>query len=100
MTDAALGTTAKVASLRGDLEVEIPSGTQPGEVLVLQGEGMPALRGSRRGSLYVRLDVAVPTTLAPEQRRLLEDVDRTLGPEAYKQKSDEGFLGRLKSALR
>jgi molecular chaperone DnaJ len=100
MTDAALGTTAKVASLRGDLEVEIPSGTQPGEVLVLQGEGMPALRGSRRGSLHVRLDVAVPTTLAPEQRRLLEDVDRTLGPEAYTPKSDEGFLGRLKSALR
>jgi DnaJ-class molecular chaperone len=48
----------------------------------------------------VRLDVAVPTTLDPEQRRLLEDVDRTLGPEAYRQKSDEGFLGRLKSALR
>jgi molecular chaperone DnaJ len=100
MTDAALGTTAKVASLSGDLEVEIPSGTQPGEVLVLRGEGMPALRGSRRGALHVRLDVAVPTTLDPEQRRLLEDVDRTLGPEAYRQKSDEGFLGRLKSALR
>jgi molecular chaperone DnaJ len=100
MTDAALGTTAKVASLRGDLEVEIPPGTQPGEVLALQGEGMPALRGSRRGALHVRLDVAVPTTLDPEQRRLLEDVDRTLGPEAYRHKSDEGFLGRLKSALR
>jgi molecular chaperone DnaJ len=100
MTDAALGTTAKVASLSGDLEVEIPSGTQPGEVLALQGEGMPALRGSRRGSLYVRLDVAVPTALAPEERRLLEEVDRTLGPEAYRQKSDQGFFGRLKSALR
>jgi molecular chaperone DnaJ len=100
MTDAALGTTAKVASLSGDLEVEIPSGTQPGEVLVLRGEGMPALRGSRRGSLYVRLDIAVPTVLAPEERRLLEEVDRTLGPEAYRPKSDEGFFGRLKSALR
>jgi molecular chaperone DnaJ len=102
MTDAALGTTATVASLTGDLELEVAAGTQPGEMRVLAGEGMPSLRGSRRGSLYVRLDVAVPTALDVEQRRLLEDVDRTLGPEAYEPKSDEdeGFFGRLKSALR
>ena len=102
MTDAALGTTATVASLTGDLELEVPPGTQPGEVRVLAGEGMPSLRGSRRGSLYVRLDVAVPTTLDDEQRRLLEDVDRTLGPDAYAPKpdEDEGFFRRLKSALR
>jgi molecular chaperone DnaJ len=102
MTDAALGTTATVASLTGDLELEVPPGTQPGEMRVLAGEGMPSLRGSRRGSLYVRLDVAVPTALDVEQRRLLEDVDRTLGPEAYEPKSDEdeGFFHRLKSALR
>ena len=102
MTDAALGTTAMVASLTGDLELEVPPGTQPGEVRALAGEGMPSLRGSRRGSLFVRLDVAVPTALDPEQRRLLEDVDRTLGPDAYASKSDEdeGFFSRLKSALR
>ena len=102
MTDAALGTTAMVASLTGDLELEVPPGTQPGEVRALVGEGMPSLRGSRRGSLFVRLDVAIPTALDPEQRRLLEDVDRTLGPDAYASKSDEdeGFFSRLKSALR
>jgi molecular chaperone DnaJ len=102
MTDAALGTTATVASLTGDLELDVPAGTQPGEVRVLAGEGMPALRGSRRGSLYVRLDVAVPTVLDPEQRRLLEDVDRELGPESYVSRDDEGegFFSRLRSALR
>jgi molecular chaperone DnaJ len=102
MTDAALGTTATVASLSGEVEIEVPPGTQPGEVCVLAGEGMPALRGSRRGALYVRLDVAVPTVLDSEQRRLLEDVDQRLGPEAYVPKSDEGegFFQRLKSALR
>ena len=102
MTDAALGTTATVASLMGDLDLEVPPGTQPGEVRVLAGEGMPSLREARRGSLYVRLDVAVPTTLDAEQRRLLEDVDRTLGPDAYAAKpdEDEGFFRRLKSALR
>ena len=102
MTEAALGTTATVSSLSGELELDVPPGTQPGDVRVLGGEGMPALRGSRRGSLHVRLDVAVPTALDDEQRRLLEEVGRTLGPEAYVQKPDEneGFFGRLKSALR
>jgi molecular chaperone DnaJ len=102
MTDAALGTTVEVASLTGDVELEVPPGTQPGEVRVIQGEGMPSLRGSRRGSLYVRLDVAIPTVLDDEQRSLLADVDRALGSESYAPKpdEDEGFFRRLKSALR
>jgi molecular chaperone DnaJ len=102
MIDAALGTRATVASLTGDVELEVPPGTQPGEVRVLAGEGMTSLRGSRRGSLYVRLDVAVPTALDDEQRRLLEDADRAIGAEAYAPKpdEDEGFFRRLKSALR
>jgi molecular chaperone DnaJ len=102
MTDAALGTTVTVASLSGEVELEIPPGTQPGEVRVLAGEGMPSLRGGRRGALYVRLDVAVPTALNSEQRHLLETVDRALGPDAYVPRpgEDEGFFRRLKSALR
>jgi molecular chaperone DnaJ len=102
MTDAALGTTATVASLAGDLDLDVPAGTQPGDVRALAGQGMPSLRGGRRGTLYVRLDVAVPTALDEEQRRLLEDVDARLGPDAYAERpgSDEGFFKRLKSALR
>jgi molecular chaperone DnaJ len=101
MTDAALGTTATVESLSGDLELEVAPGTQPGEVRVLKGEGMPALRGSGRGSLFVRLDVAVPTVLDDEQRGLLEQLDGKLGDEAYVTRDDdEGFFSRLKSALR
>ena len=62
---------------------------------------MPALRGSGRGSLYVRLDVAVPTALDDEQRTLLAQLDEKLGDEAYASRDeDEGFFSRLKSALR
>jgi molecular chaperone DnaJ len=101
MTDAALGTKATVSSLSGDVELDLPPGTQPGEARVLRGMGMPALRGSRRGDLYVRLDVVVPTVLGEEQRRLLEQLDGQLGDDAYASRDDdEGFFGRLKSALR
>ena len=102
MTDAALGTRATVASLSGEIELDVPPGTQPGQVRELKGEGMPSLRGSRRGSLYVRLDVAVPTELDAEQRRLLEELDAKLPSGAYASPDDEdeGFFRRLKSALR
>jgi molecular chaperone DnaJ len=101
MTEAALGTTATVSALDGDVELEIPAGTQPGEVRVLRGQGMPALRGSGRGSLYVRLDVAVPTALGDEERTLLEQLDEKLDDDAYAPRDDdEGFFSRLKSALR
>jgi molecular chaperone DnaJ len=101
MTEAALGTAATVSSLAGAVELDVPAGTQPGEVRVLKGEGMPALRGFGRGSLYVRLDVAVPTVLDDEQRTLLAQLDEKLGDEAYVSRDeDEGFFSRLKSALR
>lgn len=101
MTEAALGTTVRVPAPGGDLDVEVEPGTQPGKVRVVQGQGMPSLQG-RRGSLYVRLDVAVPTKLTEDQRLLLEDFGRKAGPEAYVQRDDEdgGFFRRLKSALR
>jgi molecular chaperone DnaJ len=101
MTEAALGTTALVPSLGGAAELEVPPGTQPGEVHVLYGRGMPSVQGIRTGDLYVRLDVAVPTRLSSEQRDLLEEFGRRSGPETYAGgDEDEGFFKRLKSALR
>jgi molecular chaperone DnaJ len=100
MTAAALGTTVRVPGVEGDLELDVPQGAQPGQVLVLQGQGMPALRGSRRGNLFVRLDVAVPSRLTDEQRGLLEEFDRNTDDSAYASDDDEGFFRRLKSALR
>jgi len=101
MTDAALGTVVNAPAIPEDVEVEVPAGTQPGSVVVLKGHGMPALRGSRRGSLHVVFDVVVPTHLTAEQRSAVESLERLLGPEAYAPaKDDEGFFRRLKNALR
>jgi len=102
MIDAALGTTIKVPTPAGDIDFDVRAGAQPGDVRAIRGQGMPSLRGSRRGELYVRLDVAVPTRLTDEQRSLLEDVDTKVGSDAYTSSDDEdeGFFRRLKSALR
>jgi molecular chaperone DnaJ len=78
VTQAILGTTLKVPTLEGEAEIEIPPGTQPGTVFRLKGKGIPHLRGSGRGDQFVQVKVTIPASLTREQRRLLEELDRTL----------------------
>jgi len=95
---AAVGTTVNVETLEGPVELEFAPGTQPGEIRVLRGRGMPVLQGFGRGDHRVIVNVAVPRHLTDEQRRLLDDFERLSTDETYKQ--DEGFFEKLKSAFR
>jgi molecular chaperone DnaJ len=65
---------------------------------VLRGRGMPVLQGFGRGDQRVLVNVQVPRRLTEEQRRLLEQFDRTADGETYR--PDEGFFEKLKSAFR
>src|SRR5271168_958102 len=78
---AALGATLQTPTLDGIAQVEVPPGTQPGEVLTLRGEGMPGLRRGRRGDLRVVVNVVIPRRLNEEQRELLERLNGTLTAE-------------------
>jgi molecular chaperone DnaJ len=94
---AALGATLEAPSLDGPVEVEIEPGTQPGEVLRVRGEGLPALRSGRRGDLRVVVNVVIPRRLGRHQRKLLEELADSLTEENLR--SDEGLLGKLKRAF-
>jgi molecular chaperone DnaJ len=98
MTQAALGTTLTVETLDGALELEFEPGTQPGELRVLRGKGMPVLQGRGRGDHRVLVNVAVATHLTAEQRKLLEDFGRSEHERNYRQ--DGGLFERLRSAFR
>jgi molecular chaperone DnaJ len=98
MTQAALGATISVPTLDGEAELRFDPGVQPGEVHVLSGRGMPVLRGFGRGDHRVLVNVLVPRRLGDEQRRLLEEFERTAGEETYS--PDAGFFEKLKSAFR
>ncbi|HET8605954.1 MAG TPA: molecular chaperone DnaJ [Gaiellaceae bacterium] len=98
MTQAALGGAATVETLDGPVELEFQPGTQPGEIRVLRGKGMPVLQGFGRGDHRVLVNVAVPRRLSDEQRRLLEEFERHADEDTYR--PDEGFFEKLKSAFR
>ena len=98
MSQAALGATISVPTLEGEIELEFEAGTQPGEIRVLRGGGMPVLQGFGRGDHRFLVNVAIPSRLNEEQRRLLSEFAASESEETYR--SDEGFFEKLKSAFR
>jgi molecular chaperone DnaJ len=98
IVQAALGATLSVDTLDGSTELQFEPGTQPGEVRVLRGHGMPVLQGFGRGDHRVLVNVTVPRRLNDEQRKLLEEFERLTDADTYT--PDEGFIGKLKSAFR
>ena len=99
MTQAALGARVSVPTLDGEAEIEFEPGTQPGEVRVLRGGGMPVLQGRGRGDHRLLVNVAVPRRLSEEQRRLLQTFEQASDEDTYKA-DDDGFFDKLKSAFR
>jgi molecular chaperone DnaJ len=98
VTQASLGTTVAVDTLDGETELEFEAGTQPGDIRVLHGRGMPVLQGRGRGDHRVLVNVAVPRHLTDEQRRLLEELERSEHERNYG--TDSGFFEKLRSAFR
>ena len=114
-TQAALGAAVDVPTLRpADAKangqktpsepLDVPGGTQHGEVFKLKGKGLPDVRGFRKGDLLVQVMVEVPKKLTDRQRKLLEEfaetehggksVDRHAAMPQRK-----GFLDKLKAMI-
>jgi molecular chaperone DnaJ len=83
---AIVGGEIFVPTLDGELAVEVPAGTQHGETTVLDGRGLPPLRGGRRGNQHVVFELVVPTDLDDEQREAAERLAETLGRQQASQK--------------
>lgn len=70
---AALGDRIAVRTLNGEQTLEIPKGTQPGDIFRFQGEGIPSLRNGRRGDQIMQVIVKTPTNLNKKQESLLRE---------------------------
>lgn len=81
VVDAILGGSRETETLDEDaLEVIIPPGTQPGTKLRLKGKGVPGLsKPSQRGTLFVTINVKIPTGLSDEETELVEKLKALQG---------------------
>ena len=71
--DCALGTSIEVPTVYGDVEVRIPEGTQPEQILRIKEKGIRDLHTGRPGNQFVHIKVKTPTNLTKQQRKLLEE---------------------------
>ncbi len=73
--EAVLGAQVEAPTIDGKVELKVPPGAKSGQRLRLRGQGLNKRKGGR-GDEYVRLKIAVPRDVTPEERRLYEELKR------------------------
>jgi molecular chaperone DnaJ len=95
LSQATLGTTIKVPTLSGEEDLEIPEGTQSGQIFRKKSKGLPNPHGGR-GDLYVSARVEIPAKVTREQRRLLEQLGQTMKVENKPIERASNFFDKVK----
>ena len=86
--DAVLGTMVKIDTFDGEVELQVPAGSQTGDVIPVKGKGFGRLRQSGRGDLLVTIQVKIPSKLDSKQKELF----RTLA--GYRKADSAGLVAR------
>ena len=68
-----LGGSVPVPTVRGEVELTVPPGTQPADTLVMRGRGIKRLNGGPPGHQYVHLKLLVPKTLTRKQEAAMRE---------------------------
>lgn len=95
MTTAALGGKFEISTMDGTKSrVSVAEGTQQAREMRLRGKGMPVLRSSQFGDLYIRIAIETPQNLSKRQRELLTEFQALSSNENSPESS--GFFSRMK----
>ncbi len=92
-TSIVLGTTLKIPSLRGELELKIPPNTRDKEQFVFDNEGVKDVNSAYRGKFVAQIKITYPLKLNAEQKALVEKLQESFGVESepYKNLFEECF---------
>lgn len=88
-----LGAEIDIETLDEDATLEVPKGTPNGKTLKISGQGLPSLRGQRRGDLYCTVEVEFPEKISKEEEKLLRELAKLKGIEV---KGEGGLFGKKK----
>ncbi len=96
-TQAALGAKLNLPGLSGSHELTIKPGSQHGDILRINGEGLPNLRSGRRGDLIAVLMLEVPKKLTVKQQQLLREFAETENRDVMPETN--GFWDKIKTYI-
>ncbi len=88
---AVLGDKISVPTLNGEKELEVPKGTQFGDVFRFRGEGIASLRNGHRGDQIIQVTIKTPTNINKKQEALLKE---------FAKLEDAKFGKRIKKAFK
>jgi molecular chaperone DnaJ len=98
MTTATLGGQFDVPTVEGSTSrVKVPDGTQTGKQFRLRGKGMPIMRSSQHGDMYIQVTVETPTNLTRRQRELLAEFESESAGENHPESA--GFFSKVKEFI-
>jgi molecular chaperone DnaJ len=95
MPTAVLGGDIEVPTIDGKkARVSIPEGTQTGKQFRLKSKGMPVLRSSQHGDMYIQVAVETPVNLSRRQRDILREFEKD---SHHNSPESEGFFAKAKA---
>lgn len=98
LTTAALSGEFQVPTIDGGkTRVKVPEGTQTGKQFRLKAKGMPVLRSTRVGEMYIQVVIETPRNLTRKQRELLEEFERASSPDNNPESA--GFFTRVRDFI-
>jgi molecular chaperone DnaJ len=97
-SEAALGAHIEVPTLKGVEQMDVPAGTQHGEVFKLKNRGLPDVRSHRMGDQLVQIVIEVPRKLNDKQKQLLREFASS--EDARIQQQRRGFFDKLKDLIK
>lgn len=93
---AALGANVEIPILEGLAKVKIAPGTQSGQILRLQGKGLPELHNRRMGDLIVNVNVWTPKTLTKNEKKAIESFFNSENFIPKPGKNEKSFFRKVK----
>jgi molecular chaperone DnaJ len=96
-TQAALGASIEVPTLKGREQLEVAAGTQHGEVFKLKGKGLPDLRSYKNGDEIVQILIEIPRKLSERQKQLLREF--ATGEDGNVLPQRKSFVDKLKDVF-
>ena len=97
ITTAILGGDVEVPTIDGKkARLNIPAGTQSETQFRLKGKGMSILRQTRRGDMYVEINVEIPVNLNSKQKTILQEFEKEGGTSKKHSPKSQSFFSKLK----
>ncbi|MBZ7936285.1 MULTISPECIES: molecular chaperone DnaJ [Campylobacter] len=94
-TQAILGQSVKVPTIRGEAVLNLPKGAKDGQRFVLEKEGVKDVHSSYIGNQIVQISIKFPNSLNDEQKELLEKLSESFGIKDGMHQEQKGFFEKI-----